>query len=111
MDFEGQEDRILLIWPKSIKHIINEDSPFYNMSAKDFYNKHYEIIVVLEGIVEPTGMTIQARSSYLGDEILWGYRFVNVLHFQDGVYQVDYSSFDQVEKVRYTGVRKYPHGM
>ena len=68
------------------------------MSAKDFYRKHYEIIVVMEGIVEPTGMTIQARSSYLGDEILWGYRFVNVLHYTEGCYQVDFSAFDQVEK-------------
>lgn len=96
---EGEEDGILFIWPTTIVHPIDEESPFYNMSAKDFYRKHYEIIVVLEGIVEPTGMSIQARSSYLGDEILWGYRFVNVLHFNDGCYQIDYSSFNQVEKV------------
>ena len=96
---EGDEDAILFIWPTAIVHRIDEESPFYNMSAKDFYRKHYEIIVVLEGIVEPTGMSIQARSSYLGDEILWGYRFVNVLHFSNGCYQIDYSSFNKVEKV------------
>ena len=69
------------------------------MSAKDFYSKHYEIILVMEGIVEPTGMSMQVRTSYIGDEILWGYRFVNVLHYAEGRYQVDYSAFDQVEKV------------
>ena len=69
------------------------------MSAKDFYRKHYEVIVCLEGIVEPTGMSIQARSSYLGDEILWGYRFCNVLHFKEGCYRIDYSAFNKVEKV------------
>lgn len=96
---EGDEDTVLFIWPSTVVHRIDEDSPFYNMSAKDFYRKHYEIIVCLEGIVEPTGMSIQARSSYLGDEILWGYRFANVLNFADGCYQVDYSAFDKVEKV------------
>jgi hypothetical protein len=35
------------------------------MSATDFLKRRYELLVVLEGIVEPTGMSIQARSSYL----------------------------------------------
>ena len=74
-------------------------SPFFHMSAKEIYKKHYEIIVVLEAIVEPTGNSIQARSSYLGDEILWGFRFKNVLEFKNGSYQIDYSSFNKVEKV------------
>ena len=99
IDCDAEEDNILLIWPTTLVHPIDEESPFYNMTAKDFYQKHYEIIVVMEGIVEPTGMTIQTRSSYLGDEILWGYRFVNVLHFIKGSYQIDYSAFDEVEKV------------
>lgn len=99
MDLEGDDDTILFIWPTTVVHRIDEDSPFYRMSAKDFYKKHYEIIVVLEGIVEPTGMSIQARSSYLGDEILWGYRFKNVLNYADGCYRIDYSSFNEVEKV------------
>ena len=55
VDKEGEEDSLLLIWPTTVVHIIDSDSPFYHMSAKDFYRKHYEIIVVLEGIVEPTG--------------------------------------------------------
>ncbi len=96
---EGEDDTVLLLWPVTIVHPIDEESPFYHMSAKDFFKKHYEIVLVLEGIVEPTGMSIQARTSYLGDEIMWGYRFLNVLHFTEGCYQVDYSAFDQVEKV------------
>mgnify|MGYP001179192553 CR=1 FL=1 len=99
VDMEGDEDCWLLIWPTRVVHVIDQDSPFYHMSAKDFYRKHYEVIVCLEGIVEPTGMSIQARSSYLGDEILWGYRFCNVLHFSDGCYRIDYSAFNKVEKV------------
>lgn len=96
---EGSEDALLFMWPTTVVHPIDEESPFFHMSAKDFYRKHYEVIVCLEGIIEPTGSSIQARTSYLGDEILWGYRFVNVLHFKEGCYQIDYSSFDKVEKV------------
>ncbi|CAB4056719.1 KCNJN [Lepeophtheirus salmonis] len=78
-----------------------EESPFYNMSARDFIKKRFEVIVVLEGIVEPTGMSIQARSSYLPPEILWGHRFQNVLTFKEseGSYIIDYSSFNSVYKV------------
>ena len=35
-------------------------------------------------------MSIQARTSYLPNEILWGHRFVNVLNYKrrEGVYKV-----------------------
>ena len=97
-DMEGQEDTLFFIWPSVVTHRIDESSPFYNMSARDFLKKRYEIIVVLEGIVEPTGMSIQVRTSYLPYEILWGYRFVNVLNFnrKANMYQVDYGSFNKV---------------
>lgn len=43
-----------------------------------------------------TGMTTQARSSYLVNEILWGHRFEKLITFQkeDGTYKIDYSRFD-----------------
>lgn len=52
--------------------------------------------VILEGIVESTGMTTQARSSYLCNEILWGHRFEKLITFQkeDGAYKIDYSRFN-----------------
>ena len=57
--------------------------------------------MVLEGIVEPTGMSIQARSSYTPHEILWGYRFMNLLNYSrlTSQYRIDYSSFNKVYKV------------
>lgn len=42
-----------------------------------------------------TGMTCQARSSYITSEILWGYRFTPVLTLEDGFYEVDYNSFHE----------------
>eukprot|EP00095_Tigriopus_kingsejongensis_P008999 snap_masked-scaffold963_size76285-processed-gene-0.10 protein:Tk08999 transcript:snap_masked-scaffold963_size76285-processed-gene-0.10-mRNA-1 annotation:"atp-sensitive inward rectifier potassium channel 12" len=99
-DLEGDEETIFFIWPTTITHRIDENSPFYHMSARDFLKKRYEIIVVLEGIVEPTGMSIQARSSYLPNEILWGYSFMNVLNYRwrEQQYKIDYTAFNKVCK-------------
>lgn len=41
-------------------------------------------------------MTCQARSSYVGNEIKWGYRFTPVLTLEDGFYEVDYNSFHDI---------------
>jgi potassium inwardly-rectifying channel subfamily J len=56
---------LFLIWPLIIYHKINEDSPLYNTSASDMIQERFEIVVFLEGTVESTGQTTQARSSYL----------------------------------------------
>jgi len=100
-DSEGEEEELFFIWPTTIIHKINSDSPFYDMSAKDFLKKRYEIVVILEGVVEQTGNSIQARSSYLPNEVLWGYRFVNLLTFKHSAseYKIDYSAFNSVYKV------------
>ena len=72
---------------------------FYSKQKKtvlfqELLKKRYEIIVTLEGIVEPSGMSIQARSSYMPDGILWGYRFVNVLRYNDSSGQVTIKLLD-----------------
>ena len=45
------------------------------MSASEMANDKFEIAVGLEGTIESTSNTFQARTSYLPDEILWGHRF------------------------------------
>ncbi|KAG8543653.1 hypothetical protein GDO81_024090 [Engystomops pustulosus] len=39
------------------------------------------------------GMTCQARSSYVEQEVLWGHRFMPVLTLEEGFYEVDYDTF------------------
>ena len=58
-DSEGEEDELFFIWPTTLIHKINSDSPFYDMSAKDFLKRRYEIVIMLEGVVEQTGNSIQ----------------------------------------------------
>lgn len=47
---DGEDDRIFFIWPTTIVHKIDEDSPLYNMSATDMIRQRFEIVVILEGM-------------------------------------------------------------
>lgn len=54
-------------------------------------------VLLIDAINIPmTGMTCQARSSYLDTEVLWGYRFTPVLSLEKGFYEVDYNNFHDV---------------
>ncbi|KAM9114462.1 G protein-activated inward rectifier potassium channel 3 [Pangshura tecta] len=97
--FETGDDRLFLVSPLIISHEINEHSPFWEVSKEQLAKDEFEIVVILEGMVEATGMTCQARSSYLMDEVLWGHRFMSVLSLEDGFYEVDYNSFHQTFEV------------
>lgn len=133
--YDWTGDGVFFPWPKTIEHVIDEHSPFYEM-CKNSMNKHtpteqlnsingscstsrsgtltppiypltgaqevkqedYEIVVILEGNIETTGASCHIRTSYLPQEILFGYRFVPVYpKFTDAEYLFDYSKFDQVE--------------
>ncbi|XP_044759933.1 G protein-activated inward rectifier potassium channel 3-like isoform X1 [Coccinella septempunctata] len=98
---DGEQDKILFIWPTTIVHKIEKGSPLYHMSATDLLRERFEIIVVLEGVIESTGMTTQARSSYLPSEILWGHRFQSLVSFkkETGEYEVDYAIFHKTMEV------------
>ncbi|XP_047529342.1 ATP-sensitive inward rectifier potassium channel 12-like isoform X1 [Vanessa atalanta] len=98
---DGEEDRLMFIWPMTIVHKINEKSPLYNLSASDMLRERFEIVVMLEGVIESTGMTTQARSSYLPSEIQWGHRFETMVSFRKdtGEYEVDYTRFNNTYEV------------
>ncbi|NWW81426.1 KCNJ3 protein, partial [Climacteris rufus] len=86
-------DQLFLVSPLTICHEINSESPFFCLSQRSLRSEQFEIVVILEGIVETTGMTCQARTSYTEDEVLWGHRFLPVMSLEDGFFRVDYSQF------------------
>lgn len=59
------------------------------------------MIINNTGVIESTGMTTQARSSYLPSEILWGHRFQSIISFRKdtGEYEVNYSLFNNTYEV------------
>lgn len=87
---------VFFIWPMVVVHKIDPESPFYNMSAADLIQDRFEIVVILEGTVESTGQTTQARSSYLNTEILWGHRFEQIVSYNKDkqCYEINYSRFN-----------------
>jgi len=97
---DGETDTALLLWPLIISHKIDEDSPLWQIGPQDLPKARFEIILILEGIIEATGNTTQARTSYLSDEILWGQRFKNIMSYVEnqGVYAVNCASLDEAEK-------------
>ncbi|XP_071961255.1 ATP-sensitive inward rectifier potassium channel 12-like [Antedon mediterranea] len=98
LNYDTGEDRIFLVWPLIVSHTIDEESPLYTLSAKELDTADFEIVVILEGIVEQTGLTTQARTSYLPSEIQWGHRFcssVIAIHSEnDNQYDINYSKFE-----------------
>lgn len=99
MDSEfSKEDRTLFIFPTFASHRIDKDSPFYNWGPKDILNTRFELLVTLEGVVEPTGNSTQSRSSYLPNEILWGHHYENMVSYSKkrGTYVVDCSNLNAV---------------
>merc|ERR1711971_1532803 len=93
-EIEEENDRVLILWPVTIAHKIDEDSPLYDMNPRDILNSQFEVIMTLEGVTEETGNTVQVRTSYLPNEILWGHKFDhNVLVYDKkmGSYQIFHS--------------------
>lgn len=92
---------LFFIWPMTIVHKIDEESPLFDMSYLDMIQNSFEIVVILEGTIESSGQSIQARSSYLNSEILWGFDFDPVIFYnkQKQNYEIDYTNFNSSSPV------------
>ena len=97
----AEEPCIFLIWPITVVHIIDEESPLYKTSAAAMAKEKFELHMVLEGVTESTSMTFQARTSYLPTEILWGHRFEPMMLFRRDInkHQVNFSAFHSTYEV------------
>jgi len=100
---ESGDNNLFFIWPLTLVHKINSESPLYNISASDIIDREsrFEVILILEGTIESTGQTTQARSSYLPSEVLWGHRFQPMVLYnkERQGYEVDYSRFNNTDLV------------
>lgn len=96
------EVRPFFLTPLIVSHAIDEKSPFYELNAKDVRDANFELVAVVEGVVEATGMVTQARTSYLPHEVLWGHEFCP-LSIRTGLannrVHLDFSTFDKTYAV------------
>ncbi|KAM4735591.1 LOW QUALITY PROTEIN: G protein-activated inward rectifier potassium channel 3 [Anableps anableps] len=91
-------NRIFLVEPV-IQHNIDVNSPLLDLGSEQLQRQQFEIIVILEGIVEATGMMCQAKTSYIETEIEWGARFEPCMTLEKGSFRVDLRRFHTTYKV------------
>lgn len=66
VQIDANGDNVYLGWPITACHVIDESSPFYYLSEKNLSRAAFEIIVILEGIVESTGKLHCDTCSFYG---------------------------------------------
>ena len=57
----ASESCIFFVWPLEIVHIIDQDSPFYELSAAEFAQEKFELLAIMEGTSETSSMAFQAK--------------------------------------------------
>ena len=88
-------DRLFLLTPVVITHVIDESSPLHEITSASLQRNEIEIVLILEGQVEATGMTVQALTSYTNDEIVFDRKFVNTTYRRNGGWEVDFSKLSK----------------
>ncbi|HEY9735951.1 MAG TPA: ion channel [Trichocoleus sp.] len=79
-------------------HPITPESPFYGETPDSLARANAEVVIILTGLDETLSQTIHARHSFVADEILWNYRFRDILsRTPDGRRTIDFFSFDEVD--------------
>ena len=96
--FDTGRDRVFLLTPVTVYHLITEDSPLYRLTQQELASSRLELVVILEGIVEATGLTAQALWSYTRNEILFNHWFESCSYYssEKGEWVVDYSKLSSV---------------
>lgn len=81
-------------------HPIDEGSPLYGETPESLRHDHAEIIVIITGLDENLSQTIHARHSFVPDELLWNYRFKDVLGWtRESRRAINFNNFDKVYPV------------
>jgi len=85
----------------TVVHPIDERSPLRGLKHLDLIESDAEFLVLLTGIDETFAQTVQARSSYKADEVVWGARFRDVFRRprDGGVLAVDVGRLHDIERI------------
>ena len=87
-----------LTW--TVVHPIDSNSPIFGATQESLRASQSEFLVLLSGFDETFSATVHTRSSYVPDEVLWGYRFASAFvipRSTGGKVAVDMRQFDAIE--------------
>lgn len=84
-----------LAW--TIVHPIDNSSPLYGSTRDELIRDRAEFLILLTATDEIFSQTVQSRSSYTADEIVWGVRFTGLFQGKDNALRVDMNRFNSTE--------------
>lgn len=73
----------------TIRHLIDADSPLYGLDEAKMKEAQVAIFASLSGLDDTFSQTINARSVYRYDEIVYNKRFKDILVWKDGKVHID----------------------
>jgi inward rectifier potassium channel len=97
-----ERDQVLffpLAW--TIVHPIDEQSPLHGMGPEALAAAGAEFLVFLTAFDETFSQTVQTRSSYVAEDVIWGARFESVFNPQrdDGVVSIDIGRLNEITRL------------
>ncbi|KAI4892845.1 hypothetical protein NFI96_004933 [Prochilodus magdalenae] len=97
---DAGKDNLFFVCPLTLYHVIDGSSPFFQMAVDVLPRQEFELVVFLDGTAESTNSSCQVRTSYIPQEIMWGYKFLPIIsRNKKGRYHVDFSNFSRTEPV------------
>lgn len=82
-----------------IVHPIDKNSPLYGKTPEDIQAMKIELIVHFEGYDETYVQSIHSSSSYLGNDLKWGYRFLPMYEREGNYLKLNLQEINKMEKV------------
>ena len=84
----------------TVLHHIDAESPIFGRRREELLAMDALFLIVITGYDDTSGQTVQARETYLTEEIHWDHRYSDVLSTSaDGVTILDYARFHDVEPI------------
>lgn len=97
---DAGKDNLFFVCPLTLYHIIDKRSPFFEIAVDTLQNQDFELVVFLDGTAESTSSSCQVRTSFIPQEIMWGFNFLPIIsRSKEGKYRVDFSNFSKVVPV------------
>jgi inward rectifier potassium channel len=81
----------------TVVHPIDNASPLYGCTRDDLIRANAEFLVLITATDDTFSTTVQSRSSYTAEEIMWGVRFANLFQDRERVLSIDMHRFHAVE--------------
>ena len=81
----------------TVVHPIDNSSPLFGCTREEMVASAAEFLVLITATDETFSTTVQSRTSYTAEEIVWGARFANLFQDGDRILTIDMNRFHAVE--------------